>query len=127
MRAADALEKATRDRGDLLSHHKRAILGPMGDVEQQEVRWHWAQIVSRLDLTSREMQSVVSKLEALLNDPSRIVRVQSLQALADLAARFPQVRARVSSALASANQSESPAVRARARKLLKHAKSAEKT
>ena len=48
MRAADALEKATRARPDWLTVFKNTLLRLATESEQQEVRWHLAQILPRL-------------------------------------------------------------------------------
>ena len=51
MRAADALEKASRGKAEILEAHKAELLGLFAEAEQQEVRWHLAQIVPRLPLS----------------------------------------------------------------------------
>ncbi|HZD70592.1 MAG TPA: ACT domain-containing protein, partial [Actinomycetes bacterium] len=52
MRAADAAEKVTRRRPDVLAPHKARLLDEMAAVNQQEVRWHVAQMLPRLALTA---------------------------------------------------------------------------
>jgi hypothetical protein len=39
-RAADAAEKVSRRRPELLAAHKRRLLGHVAEVPQQGVRWH---------------------------------------------------------------------------------------
>src|SRR5262249_28740894 len=51
MRAADAIEKATRQNPELLQPYKRQLLRKIALVDQQEVRWHIAQMIPRLKLT----------------------------------------------------------------------------
>jgi hypothetical protein len=119
MRAADAVEKASRIFPDLLQPHKRRLLTDVAGVEQQEVRWHLAQILPRLRLTPNERRSVFALLESFLEDASRIVQVNALQALADLARRDGRLRERVIRRLESSVAKGSPAVRARGRKLLR--------
>ena len=53
MRAADAAEKVTRNRGELLQPYKEELLGLMVETEQQELRWHLAAMVPRLQLTAK--------------------------------------------------------------------------
>ena len=52
MRTADAVEKITLIKPDLLHPHKKKLIRLAGDTEQQEVRWHMAQILPRLILKS---------------------------------------------------------------------------
>ncbi len=118
MRATDAVEKATRKNWGALEAHRAMILGPMAEVQIQEVRWHWAQLVSRIELTSKELAGVVPRLEKSLTGKSRILRVNCLQGLTNLALRHPEIRPKVESLVVSALDSESPAVRARARMLV---------
>jgi hypothetical protein len=119
MRAADAVEKASRTRPDLLQPHKRRFLKDVAAVEQQEVRWHVAQIVPRLQLASRERTWAVALLASFLNDASRIVQVNAMQALADIALQDHRLRGRVIARLESLVAEGSPAVTARGRRLLR--------
>lgn len=119
MRAADAVEKASRIRPDLLRPHIRQMLRDVAAVEQQEVRWHVAQIVPRLPVGARERTRAVALLESFLDDESRIVQVNAMQALADIALQNPRLRQRVIARLEGLVVDGSPAVKARGRRLLK--------
>jgi hypothetical protein len=118
MRAADAVEKVTRERPELLRPHKRPLLGRVAALPQQEVRWHVAQLIPRLPLTKRERASAVATLVGYLADKSRIVQAFALQALADLAGQDPALQPTVRARLEEALAAGSPAMRSRARKLL---------
>ncbi|MEW5974759.1 MAG: hypothetical protein AB1898_03020 [Acidobacteriota bacterium] len=118
-RAADALEKATRGQPQLLAGFKGQILAAATRVSQQEVRWHLAQLFSRLILTSREQDLIFDVLLEFLADQSRIVRTFSMQALADLAESAPRFRPRVTVLLQQLTATGSPAMKARGHKLLK--------
>src|SRR5579884_3180980 len=48
MRTADAVEKVTRAHPRLLDRWKPAILGPLSQLQENEVRWHIAQMIPRL-------------------------------------------------------------------------------
>src|SRR5690242_8914656 len=85
MRAADAVEKSTRQHPDLLQPWKRALLDQISISPDKEVRWHVAQIMPRLNLTPVEREQAVKILTGYLADKSSIVRTFSMQALADLA------------------------------------------
>jgi hypothetical protein len=85
MRASDAVEKITRTNPDYLQPHKTFFIKQVLVSEQQEVRWHLAQILPRLDLTPEERSAVADKLFSYLEDASKIVQTNALQALVDLA------------------------------------------
>jgi HEAT repeat protein len=118
MRAADAAEKVTRKKRELLLPHKRELLGLMAATEQQELRWHLAAMVPRLRLNARERQIAISALNRYLEDRSSIVKTSALQGFADLAQDDPSIRARVIEILREATRSGTPAMKARGRKLL---------
>lgn len=87
MRCADAIEKLTRKSPHWLQKHKNAILALCDDRKPIELKWHLALLVPRLKLTEQELQAVWAVFERWVKDKtgSRIVRVNSLQALYDLA------------------------------------------
>ena len=85
MRAADAIEKITAQHPEYLAPYKTQLLQEVGPIEQQEVRWHVAQLLSRLDLTAEERRTAVTLLNTYLQDQSKIVKTFAMQALADLA------------------------------------------
>lgn len=118
MRAADAVEKISARRPELLAPFKGELLLRISQCDQKEVRWHVAQLLPRLSLDALEMAAAIRILAEYLKDPSRIVRTFALQALADLAEREPSLRPRAIRELRSAARSGSPAVKSRARKLL---------
>lgn len=80
MRAADAVEKATRRHPAWLAPFKRRLLGEIAAVDQPEVRWHVAQMLPRLRLASGEEARAVRILMGYLKDESRIVKTFSMQA-----------------------------------------------
>lgn len=148
MRATDAAEKVTRTAPQLLQPYKAELLGllaesALGEPEfvesdqqpvqkrvrrsskqvvqqpiQQEVRWHLAVMVPRLKLIPAEAQRVASQLSVYLEDRSSIVKTFALQGLWDLAQQHASVRPLVVELLQLAVRTGTPAMRARARKLL---------
>jgi lambda repressor-like predicted transcriptional regulator len=84
MRAADVTEKVTIHHPEWLQPYKRTLIGKVAAIEQQEVRWHVAQMIPRLNLTALERERVVKILLGYLGDKSAIVKAFSLQALTDL-------------------------------------------
>src|SRR6202162_2258022 len=72
MRAADAAEKLTRMHRELLQPYKDELLGLMAATQEQELRWHLAVLVPRLELNASERQVAMSSLHRYLEDRSSI-------------------------------------------------------
>ncbi len=119
MRAADAMEKISRDNPELLQPFKARLIGLAQQTQQQELRWHIAQIIPRLKLTSAETAQVTEIFFEYLKDKSKIVVTFAMQALSDLAMRQARVPKRVISAIENLACSGSPAIKSRGKKLLR--------
>jgi hypothetical protein len=124
MRAADAAEKASRDRPQLLQPWKAALLERISALPQKEVRWHVAQMLPRLSLTAGERETAVGILMGYLADESSIVKTSGMQALADLASHDlanhdERLRAQVIPLIERLIRTGTPAMKSRGRKLLK--------
>lgn len=118
MRAADATEKVTRTKRELLQPYKKELLGLMAEASQQEVRWHLAVMIPRLALNAKERQIAAALLNTYLEDRSSIVRTFALQGLAELAENDAGMRPAVMELLRESTRSGTPAMKARSRKLL---------
>lgn len=118
MRSADAVEKITAQIPQVLQPFKEALIERVARSDQQEVQWHVAQLISRLGLTSGERAEVVSVLFEYLGSKSAIVKVFSMQALADIAERDASYRSVVIRRLESLTRTGTAAVRNRGRRLL---------
>lgn len=118
MRAADAVEKITAQHPEYLQHYKEKLVKEVARIDQQEVRWHVAQILPRLELSSKEQATAVQILLGYLDDESRIVKTFSMQALAEFAERDASLRAHVIELLEELVETGSPAMKSRGRKLL---------
>jgi HEAT repeat protein len=118
IRSADALEKITAKRPQLLRPYTRRLIHDVAASDEKEVRWHVAQMLPRLDLDRQERKTVLRVLRAYLDDRSSIVRTFAMQALADFArvstTLVPAVRRNISELAATGT----PAMRARGRRLL---------
>jgi hypothetical protein len=119
MRSADAVEKITAKHPEYLQPFKAGLIQQVAKSEQQEVRWHVAQMLPRLDFSAKERQVAVEILLGYLDDKSKIVKTFSMQALADLAEGDPRLRSRVIALLEELTQTGSPAMKSRGQKLLK--------
>jgi hypothetical protein len=117
MRSADAIEKISARRPDLLQPYKAQMLGPLAVAEQAEVRWHVAQMLPRLDLNPSEVSAAVEILRSYLHDQSVIVRTFALQGFADLTKKDPELKPQVLAMIDDAMRSGSPAEKSRGRRL----------
>jgi hypothetical protein len=122
MRAADAAEKITVERPELLNPHKQELLGLLAEAEQIELRWHLALMVPRLELGARERERAAAALQRYLEDRSSIVKTFAMQGLADLAAQDSSLREMARRIIEESLQTGTAAMKARARKLLKKLK-----
>jgi hypothetical protein len=118
MRCADAVEKITVEHPEFLSPYAKRLIQLGATAEQPELRWHLAQLFSRLKLTAAQRRRIAEILNGYLSDTSRIVKTFAMQALADLAAQDAQLRPPIVAQLKKLTRTGSPAMRARGRKLL---------
>ncbi|MEK9136884.1 MAG: hypothetical protein AAB393_07160 [Bacteroidota bacterium] len=118
MRAADAVEKITTLRPEFLVSFKSKLVNKVAKIDQQEVRWHVAQMFSRLELSKAERRTVVKILKQYLNGRSSIVRTFSMQALADIAWKDGTLRPSILRLLEKLTEEGTPAMKSRGRKLL---------
>jgi len=122
MRCADAVEKITARHPEYLQPYKKKLIQQVAKIDQQEVRWHVAQMFPRLELSQEEQAIVLEVLLGYLNDRSKIVKTFAMQALADFAERDAGLRIRVIKLLEELTTTGSPAMRSRGRKLLEKLK-----
>jgi hypothetical protein len=118
MRAADAIEKITVQRPELLQPHKRKLLVIAGSSDQQEIRWHAALILPRLALNAKERTVALDILFDYLRDKSSIVKTFAMQAIWDLAHADPKLKAQIIPLIEELTLVGTAAMRARGRKLL---------
>jgi hypothetical protein len=118
MRAADALEKISVQRAPLLQRFIPELLGLAGETLQPEVRWHLALMLPRLQLNRRQRLRVFARLHEYLGDRSSIVKTTALQGLLTLAGEDRVLVPEAEGYLEHALRAGTPAMKARARKLL---------
>jgi len=123
MRCADAVEKVTAAHPEYLQTHKERLINQVATVEQQEVRWHVAQMLPRVDLNADEHAAAYAVLLGYLDDQSRIVKTFAMQALADLAEDDAALRPQMIELLENLIQTGSPAMQSRGRTLLERLRS----
>ncbi|HYA23068.1 MAG TPA: hypothetical protein VEF05_02855 [Terriglobales bacterium] len=126
MRAADAAEKVSLKQPDLLKPCKTELLRLLEEAQEQELRWHLAQMVPRLPLTSKERSRAATILRSYLQDASSIVKTCAMQAIADIAGDDESLHHETRALLQNAMRNGTAAMKARARKLLARSKAAHK-
>jgi len=117
MRAADAVEKVSLRRPDLLRPFKAKLLRLLDEATQQELRWHLAQIIPRLRLSKKDCRRAAVAFRLYLSDRSSIVKTTAMQAMADLAYIDDELIPEVRKLLTKLTRSGTAGMRARGRKL----------
>jgi len=119
MRAADALEKVSREAPELLRVFRALFLRMAGPERQPEVRWHLAQIIPRLSLNADERARAVEALRHYLEeDGSAIVQTWALNAIVEIAREDERFGTLAESLLQEGLESRHASVRSRSRALL---------
>jgi hypothetical protein len=118
MRCADAAEKVSTERPDLLLPFARLLIDELSLSTQQEVRWHVAPMLVRLPLAESDAGAVMEILEGYTKDRSAIVRTEAMQAMADLAEIHRLFLPGTVRRIEALVKDGTPAMRARGRKLL---------
>ena len=119
MRSADALEKVSRKYPSYLQPFKERLIDEVSKIGQQEVRWHVAQMYSYLEINQDERDDIMQTLLSFLDtDTSNIVKVCSMQALADLAMKDKTIKSKITKKLKEELKKGSPAVVSRGKKLI---------
>ena len=125
-RAADALERVTRERPAQAQRWKGELLGLLPEAADKKLRWNLMLVVPRLRLTRAECQRAAVAMRSYLDDPSSIVKTAALHGLADLTRQDPSLLPEVLDLLRESGRSGTPAMRARSRILLKMLEDPEK-
>jgi CheY-like chemotaxis protein len=116
-RSADALEKVSTKHPEYLQPHKTK-LWEAAKIEQQEVQWHVAQMMGYVTLTKNEQKKAVTILSHWLDtNKSNIVRVMSLQTLADMAMDNDKLKPMILEKIEELLKSGIPSLTSRAKKL----------
>jgi hypothetical protein len=117
MRAADAIEKITIVNPSYLFKHKNEILKFAETVIDKEFKWHLALLIPRMNLNKKESIKIWDILIkwASDNSNSRIVRVNSIQALFELAKSDTSLLPVFTTVLLQIEKENIPSVNARIR------------
>ncbi len=117
-RAADALERVTRERPEQAQRWKEPLLGLLAEAGEKKLRWNLALLIPRLKLTVPECRRAAAMLRSYLDDRSSIMKTAALHGLSDLTRQDPASLPEVIELLRVAGRSGTPAMRARSRILL---------
>ncbi|MEJ1222886.1 hypothetical protein [Sediminicola sp. 1XM1-17] len=119
MRAADALEKISRDHPKYLESHEDEILEFLQTAEHKEFKWHLAQMVGRLKLVpaKRTMAYKVLTSWATNSAESSIVRVNALQAIHDMNLEYLDMEKELQQLIITLKRENIPSLNSRIRKL----------
>ena len=119
MRSADTLEKVSKLKPEWLTQHKGSLLRLLKKAVDKELKWHLALMCSRLTLNSPEVKSVWDVLSRWVLDgtESKIVRVNALQGLTDLATVHKQLKPHWARVVSKIKEENIPSLEARLRKL----------
>jgi len=118
MRAADAVEKISASRPKLLQPYRAELMGLAEEVGQQELRWHLALIIPRLQLAAAGRKRAMETLRRYLDDPSSIVKTCAIQGLTELSRGNKAMEAEMVELLENFCATGTAAMKARSRKLL---------
>lgn len=117
-RAADALERVTRERPEQAQRWKESLLGLLAEAGEKKLRWNLALLIPRLKLTVPEFRRAAGVLRSYLDYKSSIVKTAALHGLADLTRQDRNLLPEVLDLLRVAGRSGTPAMRARSRILI---------
>ncbi len=119
MRAADAVEKLTRQSRHFLKAHKVAYLELLSKAADKELKWHLAQLAPRFSYSDREFEAVWQclKMWAEQRGESKIVRVNAVQALFELADKAEIYQTQLKQIVANIKREAIPSIDARLKKL----------
>jgi len=121
MRAADAVEKITSRKPDYLTPHKQLLIALMLKATNKELKWHLAQLITRLPLNKKEISRIWKILSEWTLDKkeSKIVRANSLTALHYFTQQDNTMNDKFSAIIRGIEKENIPSLKARTRNLLK--------
>jgi len=117
MRTGDVIEKITLKNPGYLQSHSRELLDLSRKTTYIELKWHLAQLLTRLSLSETEFIAVWDLLTRWTLDiqESRIVRVNALQGLFDLLPKHEELIQDFNLTMAELETEPIPSLRARIR------------
>jgi hypothetical protein len=119
MGAADTIEKVTRQHPEYLSTYKTSLLQLCMGAKNKELKWHLAQLIPRLILSTDEIKHFWQILSgwALDKKESKIVRVNSIQSLFEIGLSQKIYIKNLPQLFSKIEEEKIPSINARIRKL----------
>jgi hypothetical protein len=117
-RAARTLKKISEADAGALYAWRKALLAAALCATDVRVQWNLSIVLGRLPLKGRDKAVVVDLMFERLRDKSGLNRTLAMQALMDLSEKDVALRTRVLPIVHEALEGRTPAMQARARKLL---------
>jgi len=120
LRTADILNKITDEHPELIQRKKIDLLNGLDVFKSTEVRWHVSLLLYKSGLQGDEVALVLETLlKWLKEEDHKFVKVNCLQALANIAIENPELKYEVGLIINEEMEKGSASIKARGRKLLK--------
>jgi hypothetical protein len=117
-RVARTLKKIAEIDATVLYAWRKKLLAAAFEAQDVRVQWNLSIVLGRLPLKSQDKALAVELMFERLRDKSGLNRTMAMQALMDLSEEDAALRARVMPVLRESLEGGTPAMRARASKLL---------
>lgn len=117
-RTSRTLKKISEVDGAVLFPWRKALVDEAFRAQDVRVQWNLSLVLGRLPLRGRGKAVVVDLMFERLRDPSGLNRTCALQALMDLSANDAALRRRVRPIMEEFMENGTPAMKARAKKLM---------
>lgn len=123
MRSADVSEKVSAKHPEYLQPFKYELINEISKIKQQEVQWHTAQMFSYIKINRKERDKIIKILVSYIKmTDSNIVKVFSMQTLADFAEKDQGLNLRIIKLVEEMMEQGAPSVISRGKKLIKRLK-----
>lgn len=123
MRSADAVEKVSAKHPEYLQPFKSKLINEISKIKQQEIQWHAAQMFSYIKIDKTERDKIIKILLSYIKTTdSNIVKVFSMQTLADFAEKDQQLNPQIMKLIKEMMKKGSPSVISRGKKLINRLK-----
>ncbi|UUV17842.1 hypothetical protein NRK67_11135 [Fusobacteria bacterium ZRK30] len=123
MRSADVSEKVSARHPEYLQPFKYELINEISKIKQQEVQWHTAQMFSYIKIDRKERDKIIKILLSYIRmTDSNIVKVFSMQTLADFAERDQQLKSQIIKLIEEMMEQGAPSLISRGKKLIKRLK-----
>jgi HEAT repeat protein len=117
-RTADALEKVSRERPDLLIDHLQEMIDLAGTEKVPMVKMHLAMIFGHLAVYPESDQQLITALFDLLQDESVFAKSWAIASLCIIGRKYPEECQRIVNRLSQLQGDRSAAIRSRTSKAL---------